>query len=162
MFATSNTVTGEGFLPFSSLDATGLNAPNDGVIVWRFDIIIGIVSFDPAKVWNAETAFSDQLRGGRVILYGREGLGEEYFIGRPQTRIRNCWYYDADFDETTAGRVGTGKRLIRLSQEVLGARYCERIYYGFEPGVQAQIRVAGDYMILDNPGDLNAYDLERN
>lgn len=162
LFGQSNLLTGEGFFPLSSLSATGLNAPTDGVILWRFDLLITVEGFDPSIVWNAETAFADQVRGGRAIVRGGGGFGEEVFLNRAQTRVRNCWFYDADFAESGSGRVGTGDCTVRLSDFTIGARFVQEVYYGFEPSVTGRVRVEGDFMVLENPQDLWSFDLETN
>lgn len=157
----SSLLTGEGFYPLTSLDITGLNAPPDGVILLRLDLIVSVQTFSNDEIWNQTSAFSTQLRGGRFIVYGREGLGEEYFINRPQTRVRNLLLFDADFEESVDGEVGSGDIEVIVDPSALGCRYCERIYYGLEPTVEARVRVAASYMILYNESNRYRFQLMR-
>lgn len=156
----SNLLSGEGFFPLSSLDAVGADAPTDGVIIWRFDLIVTVEALDPDIVWNAKTAFSDQFRAGRFILRGSSGFGEEVFLNRTQQRVRDCWFYDADFGESPSGEIGSGACMIRVSNFVTGAKYVKEVYYGFEPSCAGRVRVDGEYMFLENPGNQYTYDLE--
>ena len=155
----SSLLSGEGFYPIDSLDITGLNAPTDGLIIIRFDMSFGIESFDSDLIWNGTSAFATQLRGGRLILAGKEGLSEEHFINRAQTRIRNLCYYDTDFEASFQGEVGTGNIEIQVDPFVIGAKYCDRIFYGLEPGVAGRVRILASYMVLDNPEDAYRFQL---
>ena len=155
----SSPLSGDGFYAIDSLDITGLNAPTDGLIIIRFDMSFGIESFNNDLIWNGTSAFATQLRGGRIILAGKEGLSEEHFINRAQTRIRNLCYYDTDFDASLQGEVGTGNIEIQVDPFVIGAKYCDRILYGLEPGVTARVRILASYMILDNPKDAYRFQL---
>lgn len=161
LFSQSAVLSGEGFYPLSSLDATGLDAPSDGLILWRFDLILSVTDFTSSIIWNSRSAFSDQFRGGRFLVWGRGGLGEEYFVGRATQRVRRLWYYDADFGEDSTGTIGSGKKRLSISNETVDASYCERIYYGFEPTVQGRIRIEGTYMIFTNPGNEVSFELNR-
>lgn len=160
VYGQSSLLTGSGFYPIDSLDLAGLDAPTDGLIISRFDVSFDIESFNNDLIWNGTSAFATQLRGGRIILQGREGLSEEHFINRAQTRIRNLCYYDTDFEATIGGEVGTGNIEILITPEVIGAKYCNRILYGLEPSVAGRVRVLGSYMILYNTGDLYRFQLE--
>ena len=157
----SSIITSEGFYPLASLDLTGFNAPPDGVILFRLELLITVETFDNSEIWNQRSAFSTQLRGGRFIVYGREGLGEEYFVNRPQTRVRNIFFYDADFEESVDGEVGSGDIEVIIDPTAWGGRYCERVYYGLEPSVQARVKVAGSYMILYNESNRYRYQMMR-
>ena len=157
----SNDLTGEGFYPIDSLTLTGLDAPFDGLIVHRFDLSFGIQSFDPSRIWNASSAFATQLRGGRLVLQGREGLSEELFINRAQTRFTNLIYFDTDFSASTLDEVGAGSIEISVDPFGLGGRYCQSVLYGLEPGVVGRVRVLSSWMILYNPADLYRFQLTR-
>lgn len=162
IFAQSSILTGQGTYQLSSLSATGLDAPTDGVIVWRFDLYVSVATFDTDEVWNAISGNTTQLRGGRFIIRSRNGgQGEEYFVNRPQQVVRNLWFFDADAAESSTSQVGSGNIRVTLSNESLNAKFCDRVLYGFEPSVGCTVTVEGTYMIMDNPGNLHRFLLIR-
>lgn len=156
----SSLLSGSGTYLINSLDITGLDAPTDGLIVIRFDLSFNVESFNDDIIWNATTASATQLRGGRIVLAGREGLSEEHFINRAQTRIRNLLFFDTDGEASFTQEVGSGIIEIFLDPFVFGAKYCDRILYGLEPGVSGRVRILASYMVIQNPDDLYRFQLE--
>lgn len=157
--AFSGTLSGAGVYALSSFFVYDFNAPTNGLILWRFHLVLEVTSFDSNVIWTANSAAQIQLRGGRILPRGSNTLLEEVYVNRASQRTTEYWFYDADNEESPTLNVGSGFTRVIISPETVGLPFCREVYYGLEPTVTASLSIHGSYMRMPNPGNEITYEL---
>lgn len=154
----SGLLSGSGAYELSSLFGAAVSVPDKGGYVVDFALSVNVAGFNDDLIWNQQTANRPQLRGGRILTAMGNFPTGEMFINRRWNLLPNCRYYDIDDEDTVQGITGTGKNRIVVFTAENNKIPVTRVYYGFEPGVQAQIYVNGVVKGYHNINNLNSYD----
>lgn len=145
--------SGSGILNLEPEFNAFLDPPRFGLYVVTFSIGIQVLSFNDDIIWNATTAGRPQLRGGRILVTDGGLEKEEVFINRRYQHVTGFRFWFGDTDSVSGSLIGTGSLDVPIYLEQDGHKGVDRIYYGFEPGVQARFLVAGSVEYYSNAGD---------